>query len=119
MDENAELIVLQMLIEQGALEIISIDKNGDPVYRVTPKCREIFPELFYSHLSDVNNMAFDLWDLGVIEIEFGDDSHKVSFRKENYERYLELKDTLTDDQHNFINAIIDRKILDSLENPNP
>lgn len=118
MDDEAELVVLQMLIEQGALEIISIDKNGDPIYRVTPKCKDIFPELFYGHIADVNNMAFDLWNMGIVEIQFFEDDHRVSFKKENYIKYLELKDTLTEDQHNFINAIIDRNILNSLENPN-
>jgi hypothetical protein len=113
MDEDAELVVLQMLVDEGALEIISIDEDGEPIYKVTEKCKEIFPELFYSHISEVNNIAFDLWNLGVIEIQFNEENHRVSFTKENFIKYVELKDTLTEDQINFLNAIIDKNILDN------
>jgi hypothetical protein len=117
MDDSDELIVIQMLVNQGALEIFSVDKNGEPVYRITPKCKEIFPELFYSHVSDVNNMAFDLWELGVVEIEFTEENYKVSFKPENYLKYREVKETLNEEQLSFLKIIVDINLLESLENP--
>ena len=117
MNDDDELIVIQMLVDQGALEIFSVDKDGEPVYRITPKCKEIFPELFNSHVADVNGMAFDLWELGVVEIEFTEENHRVSFTPMNYLKYREIRHTLTEEQITFLNVIIDINLLDSLENP--
>jgi hypothetical protein len=36
----------------------------------------------------------------------------------NYLKYREIRHTLTEEQINFLNVIVDINLLDSLENPN-
>lgn len=105
-EERAD-IAIEMLLEQGALEVMSIDENGEPVYRITPKCREVFPEFYYAHIQEVNQISFDLWQLGVVTIVFSEDGERISFNKENYEKFLEIESTLTQEQKGIVNVLMD------------
>ena len=40
--------VIEYLIELGAMEIMGYDSVSDQfTYKVTPKCKEIYPELYF------------------------------------------------------------------------
>lgn len=68
-EEVSELITY--LIEQGALEIHGYNKDVDSfTYRITPKMREVMPEMFEEHFKFINEIAFGLWNQGHIEIKF-------------------------------------------------
>jgi hypothetical protein len=105
-EERADLAI-EMLLEQGALEIMSIDENGEPIYRITAKCREVFPEFYYSHIQEVNQTSFDLWQLGVVTIIFSEEGERISYNKENYEKFLEIESTLTQEQKGIVNVLMD------------
>lgn len=105
--------VLQYLIDEGALEFVSVSDDGEPVYRMTRRCREVFPELYDSHMADVNRVANSLWQLGVVEIEFSEASEDVTVRMslDNYRRYLTLKGSLSEEQVQFVGAVVDERVL--------
>jgi len=68
-EEVSELITY--LIEQGALEIHGYNKDVDSfTYRITPKMKEVMPEMFEEHFKFINELAFGLWNQGYIEIRF-------------------------------------------------
>lgn len=96
----------------GALEIIDIDDDNEPIYRVTEKCKDLFPEFYAMHQETVNQITFDLWKLGVVEIIFYDDETRVTFRKHNFEKFLELEDTLSDEQIAVVDTLMEKNLRD-------
>ena len=61
--------MISMLINIGALEVIGFDKKSNQfTYGLTPKCHELMPELFDEHFKMINELAFKLWNDGIIEM---------------------------------------------------
>ena len=95
-DERVDFIV-EMLIANKALELKSLDEDGNEVYRLTPECEELFPEFYQAHEQYVNALVSDLWQLGIVEIRFeGDTSREtlVGISEYGYKKYLEIRNTL-------------------------
>ena len=112
-DEEVEDMI-DFLIEAGALELTSIDKNGDPVYRITSICRDLFPDLYYEHMKNADDTAFALWQKGLLEISFADDgTNYITMSAENYLRYLDIADQLSEDEESLMFVLINKNILDS------
>ena len=106
--------MIDFLIESGALELTSIDKNGDPVYRITSICRDLFPDLYYEHMKNADDTAFALWQKGLLEISFAEDgTNYITMSVENYLRYLDIADQLSEDEESLMFVLINKNILDA------
>jgi hypothetical protein len=80
---NNEDAIIDDLILQGALEVAGIDaKTGEFLYSVTPKLKEIMPDLYEEHLNSVNQGIMTLWEKGFVEIDFNEDNPivRLSFK---------------------------------------
>lgn len=104
-EERVTEEVFRTLIETGCLILSGYDSNDEPVYRLTEKCRELFPELYNMHQAEVNQTANELWQMGVISINFTEDSESISITPANYAVLKELYASLTEDQASFIEAL--------------
>lgn len=112
-DEEVEDMI-DFLIETGALELTSIDKNGDPVYRITSICKDLFPDLYYEHMKQADDTSFALWQKGLLEISFAEDgTNYVTMSAENYLRYLDIADELSEEEESLMFVLINKNILDS------
>jgi hypothetical protein len=112
-DEEVEDMI-DFLIASGALELTSIDKNGDPVYRITSICKDLFPDLYYEHMKNADDTSFSLWQKGLLEISFADDgTNYITMSAENYLRYLDIADQLSEDEESLMFVLINKNILDS------
>jgi hypothetical protein len=112
-DEEVEDMI-DFLIETGALELTSIDKNGDPVYRITSICKDLFPDLYYEHMKQADDTSFALWQKGLLEISFAEDgTNYVTMSAENYLRYLDTADQLSEEEESLMFVLINKNILDS------
>jgi len=80
--------VISDFVERGLIEIHGVDPlTGDITYRITERCKEEYPELFKEHSSFINQMAFDLWEKGYIEIKFDQDGSPMAMLKDlDYEK---------------------------------
>lgn len=106
--------MIDFLIESGALELTSIDKNGDPVYRITSICRDLFPDLYYEHMKNADDTAFALWQKGLLEISFAEDgTNYITMSAENYLKYLDIADQLSEDEESLMFVLINKNILDA------
>lgn len=107
------------LVDEGALELISIDpESEEPLYRITPKCEEILPELYYEFQSEMNQTIFDLWQLGIIDIKFGDSNGDDLMRlsADWHDVYMSNKDSLEKEHKNLVyNLIDDNQLIKELE----
>jgi hypothetical protein len=97
--------IFNILIEQGAIDLIGMSPDGEPVFRVTQKCKDVFPEFYEAHVSDINRIAHELWQMGVVELIIKDEGDRVAFTKNNYERLAEVIDEITEEQAEFLRSI--------------
>lgn len=98
--------IVQMLIDMGALELVGFDeKSNQFTYGLTPKCQELFPELFDEHFKMINELAFKLWNDGHVEIMFDKDGVPMVMIKD-IEHTMKIKDTLPDEERYFLENLI-------------
>jgi predicted metalloprotease with PDZ domain len=101
-------ILIDKLIELGAIEIRGYDSiTGQFTYNITPKCRELVPELFEEHFKFINEIAFKLWQKDHIDITFDiDGTPMVMLKGVEYTR--SIMNTLPDDERFFLENLIDK-----------
>lgn len=112
-DERVDRL-FNYLVEEGALELISIDpESEEPLYRITPKCREILPELYEEFQSETNQTIFDLWQLGIIDVRFGEHNGDDMIRLSQgwYDKFMSNKDDLEQGHKNLVYSLVDDGIL--------
>jgi hypothetical protein len=62
---------IDYLLLNGGLEVVGLDSdNGEFLYAFTPKIKDLMPELYKEHISDVNKNVLKLWEMGYLEIDF-------------------------------------------------
>jgi len=100
--------IIEQLIQMGALEVIGYDAKTDQItYGLTPRCQELFPELFDEHFKFINELAFKLWNDGIIEMQFDTDGVPMVMIKD-YEYTIKIKDTLPDEERFFLENLIQK-----------
>lgn len=99
--------VIEYLIEVGAMEIMGYDSVSDQfTYKVTSKCKELYPELYYAHYEAVGEMASSLWMQDVIDIVFTEGQTIVGVTPEQVESIKENINTFTDDERFFLEVLL-------------
>ncbi len=62
--------LINNLILQGALEVAGVDsENGEFLYAVTSKMKDVMPDLYEDHLRVVNRDLLNLWEKGYVNID--------------------------------------------------
>ena len=101
--------IIEYLIEIGAMEIMGYDSVSDQfTYKVTSKCKEIYPELYYAHYESVGEMASQLWMKDVIDIVFTEGETIVGVTPEQVEYIKENILTFSDDERFFLDVLLER-----------
>ena len=68
---NKEDELIKNLILQGALEVAGINsENGEFLYAITSKMKDIMPDIYEDHLKAVNRGLLNLWEKGYVNIDF-------------------------------------------------
>ena len=58
------------LILKGALEVAGVNGlNGELLYTITPKMKEIMPKIYEDHIRKVNKELLNLWEKGYVNID--------------------------------------------------
>lgn len=100
--------IISMLVEMGALALSGQSEDGEPIYKVTPECQEIFPDFYELHQSDVNTTLNSLWQLGIVEVEFDENGEKVRMTERNEKNYYRMKEELTDKQIEVVEILLNK-----------
>ena len=67
-DYNNERIAYYLQI--GAISFEGMDENGEIVYAISEDAKELAPELWKSHIEYVDRSLIELYEQGLIEIEY-------------------------------------------------
>lgn len=83
MDED---YLLNYYIEIGAVSVASITEDGEFIYQITEKAKEVAPELWEAHTNFVDESLMVLYKAGLVNISYNEDLEAiVELSKEGYE----------------------------------
>jgi hypothetical protein len=70
-DDEAISQIVDNLILEGGIEFAGIDgETGEMLYSLTPKIKDLMPDLYEEHINFINNELMALWEKGFIDIDF-------------------------------------------------
>ena len=70
MDEDMNL---EHYIEIGAVDIAGMDEEGEILFSITDKAKDLAPELWDAHQKHVDESLMELYKRGLIEVEYNED----------------------------------------------
>lgn len=98
--------LMAKLLEMGVIELTGYDSISNQLtYNITPECQDLLPELWEEHFKFVNELAFEMWSDGLIEMAFDKDGVPMVMLKPDT---VAIKDTLPDDKRFFIENMINK-----------
>lgn len=101
--------VIEHLISLGAMEIMGYDSISDQfTYKITPKCKNIYPELYYAHYEAVGDLAQQLWMKDIIDIVFAEGETTVAVTESQVNYIKENILNFSEDERFFLEAILNR-----------
>ena len=70
MNNNEDELIKNLILE-GALEVAGLDaETGEFLYAVTPKMKEVMPDMYEDHITQVNRDILNLWEKGYVNVDF-------------------------------------------------
>jgi hypothetical protein len=64
---------LEYYLEVGAVELTGIDENGEFMFRITKKAKEVAPLLWKAHQQNVDEMLMDLYEKGLLSVSYNEE----------------------------------------------
>jgi hypothetical protein len=59
-------------IEIGAIDPVGLDINGDVIFNVTEKAKDLVPELWKAHSGYIDEILIDLFEKDLITVEYNE-----------------------------------------------
>lgn len=69
MDEDFEKDI-NRYIEMGVINVEGVDQDGEIIYSIDESAKDLAPELWESHQSYVDRGLLDLYNRGLIQVEY-------------------------------------------------
>ena len=90
MDEEFEE-KLDYYLSIGVVELVGMDEDGEIIYEITEKAETEAPELWAAHRDYVDQALLDLYERGLISVEYNEDLEAmINMTPEGYEAAREL-----------------------------
>jgi hypothetical protein len=87
---NEEEKIIEKLILDGGLETVGVDQEtGELLYSFTPKIKNLMPDLYNEHMTDVNSCVMKLWEKGFLEIDFFASEPIITLSEKAFNRDME------------------------------
>jgi len=88
MDDDEKL---SRYIEIGAVELAGMDENGEFIFQITEKAKELAPELWVAHQEHVDRSLVQLYEAGLIKVTYNDNLEAtIEMSEEGHEMAKEL-----------------------------
>jgi hypothetical protein len=86
MDDKEEGIIEKLILD-GGLETVGVDQEtGELLYSFTPKIKNLMPDLYDEHMTEVNSCVMNLWEKGFLEIDFFAEEPIITLSKKAFDR---------------------------------
>jgi hypothetical protein len=60
-------------LEVGAIEMVGMDEDGEMIFKIAEKCKEVAPELWLAHQNHVDETLIMLLEKGLINVTYNED----------------------------------------------
>jgi hypothetical protein len=61
---------LAYYLEIGAVSLEGIDESGEMIFAISENAKDIAPELWQSHIEYVDKSLMELYEAGLVEVEY-------------------------------------------------
>ena len=68
---------LAYYLEIGAVSLEGMDESGEMIYSISENAKELAPELWQSHLDYVDKSLLELYEAGLVEIEYDENLQAI------------------------------------------
>jgi hypothetical protein len=69
--------ILDYYIEIGAIEVAGIEDDGEFIFGITDKAKDVAPELWEAHQEHVDNSLMQLYEMGLINVTYDESLNPV------------------------------------------
>jgi len=69
-DDREEEMQMEHYLEIGAISLAGMDENGEIIYAIEDKAKELAPELWEAHIRYVDESLMKLYEKGLMEVEY-------------------------------------------------
>lgn len=78
-------------MEIGAVELEGMDENGEMIFSITEKAKELAPELWNAHIKHVEESLIVLYENDLVNVEYDENLQaKISIKPEGHKLAKEL-----------------------------
>jgi hypothetical protein len=64
-------------IEIGAIDISGVDKDGEILFSVTEKAKDLAPDLWEAHVKFIDQALVDLYNKNLISVEYNENLEAI------------------------------------------
>lgn len=76
---------IEYFLSKGIIEEVGISEvNGEKLYSLTPKTKELMPALYKDHLNFVNSEIMSFWEMGFLDIDLLSDDPIVTLTDKSF-----------------------------------
>ena len=68
---------LDFFLLSGAVEVAGVNESGEFLYNITPKMKDILPDIYDEHLKAVNHDIMNLWEKGYLDVDLTEENPLV------------------------------------------
>jgi len=69
--------ILDYYIEIGAIEVAGIEDDGEFIFGITDKAKDVAPELWEAHQEHVDNSLMQLYEMGLINVTYDESLNPI------------------------------------------
>ena len=69
-EERDEDMEIGYYLEIGAISLEGMDENGEMIFAINEKAREVAPELWQAHMQHVDESLLKLYEKGLMQVEY-------------------------------------------------
>ena len=70
---NEEMERLSHYVEIGAVELAGVAEDGEFIYKITQRAREVAPELWEAHEEHIDNSLLELYEMGMMRVSYDEE----------------------------------------------
>jgi hypothetical protein len=70
MDEEKDDMEMSYYLEIGAISLVGMDENGEMIFSINEKAKDVAPELWEAHIRYVDESLLKLYQEGLMQVEY-------------------------------------------------
>ena len=89
--EEDDSALFKHYVEIGAIDFVGVEKNGEAIYKVNEIAKDIAPELWQSHIEYVDKSLMELYEQGLVEVEYDENLEATLHLTEEGKKIAKLR----------------------------